>query len=438
MPLRRPAPPVAVALADLRFGSGVRTESGASPYSTTGLDRDALHAWVMVRPGKVVAVSNVHLSSGADEAAMRLAEAEPLAALGRLAADGTPVFLTGDFNSSSHLDRSAAERRAGAGGPIRSTAPSPACLPMPGCATATARRTRTLPRIPGTRSPRRAALGGPARARAQSASTMCSRPGAAKRSRRRSSARPAAPSPTSPSSPGLRTIGRGLDVPASCRSTRPPSSRATPRLVAEGERRIGAHLGSVRSGLDGARGPARRRAGGRDDRRARHAARLAAHDPALDDRPRGRRLRCTPRRRGRRGAAARRVHDRGAGREARDRGGHRFDARSASRSACAGATRPANCATGSACIAPAKPTSSQYLGFIYTEAAFSGEASFVPDAPTPDRAGRVRAAADARRVLRRARARLASCSCPESQSPMPAADCMSVQPGSGAADALIM
>ena len=85
-------------------GSGVRTESGASPYSTTGLDRDALHAWIMVRPGKVVAASNVHLSSGADEAAVRLTEAGPLAALGRLGADGTPVFLTGDFNSSSHLD----------------------------------------------------------------------------------------------------------------------------------------------------------------------------------------------------------------------------------------------------------------------------------------------------------------------------------------------
>ncbi len=98
-------------------GSGVRTESGASPYSTTGLDRDALHAWIMVRPGKVVAASNVHLSSGSDEAAVRLAEAEPLAALGRLAADGTPVFLTGDFNSSSHLDPPAAERREGAGGP---------------------------------------------------------------------------------------------------------------------------------------------------------------------------------------------------------------------------------------------------------------------------------------------------------------------------------
>jgi endonuclease/exonuclease/phosphatase family metal-dependent hydrolase len=87
-------------------GSGVRTARGASPYSTTALDADALHAWVMVRPGKVVAVANVHLSSGSGEAALRLAEAQPLAALGRLGAAGTPVFLTGDFNSTSHLDLS--------------------------------------------------------------------------------------------------------------------------------------------------------------------------------------------------------------------------------------------------------------------------------------------------------------------------------------------
>jgi endonuclease/exonuclease/phosphatase family metal-dependent hydrolase len=95
-------------------GSGVRTEGGVAPYSTTGLDRDALHAWIMVRPGQVVAVSNVHLSSGSDEAALRLAEAGPLATLGRLAASGTPVFLTGDFNSASHLDPPAARPHDGA------------------------------------------------------------------------------------------------------------------------------------------------------------------------------------------------------------------------------------------------------------------------------------------------------------------------------------
>ena len=91
-------------------GTGVRTERGPEPYSTTALDRDALHAWVMVRPGEVVAVSNVHLSNGAALADLRRAETAPLAALGALAADGTPVFLTGDFNSASHLDD-------GSGGP---------------------------------------------------------------------------------------------------------------------------------------------------------------------------------------------------------------------------------------------------------------------------------------------------------------------------------
>ena len=102
-------------------GSGVRTEQGPSPYSTTGLDHSALHAWAMIRPGKVVAVSNVHLSNAPSgvqaisegrtardvitlEREGRGTETEPLTALGRLAADGTPVFLVGDFNTPSHLD----------------------------------------------------------------------------------------------------------------------------------------------------------------------------------------------------------------------------------------------------------------------------------------------------------------------------------------------
>lgn len=111
-------------------GTGERTQTGASLYSTTGLDLDALHAWAMVRPGKVVAIANVHLSSDpsgleivreggklADVLALeekgRTAEARPLAALGRLGQDGTPVFLTGDFNTPSHLDWSEAAKQAG-------------------------------------------------------------------------------------------------------------------------------------------------------------------------------------------------------------------------------------------------------------------------------------------------------------------------------------
>jgi endonuclease/exonuclease/phosphatase family metal-dependent hydrolase len=84
--------------------TGVRTTPGPAPYSITALDPGAVHAWVMLRPGKVVAVANVHLSNGVALAGRRREETRPLAALGALAQAGTPVFLTGDFNSASHLD----------------------------------------------------------------------------------------------------------------------------------------------------------------------------------------------------------------------------------------------------------------------------------------------------------------------------------------------
>ncbi len=104
------------------FDSGVgrRLTQGAAPYSITGLDPDAVHTWVMVRPGKVIAVANTHLSSdpsGMEVAgkggapseaiaaeAVRVAEVEALAGLGKLAASRIPVVLTGDFNAVSHLD----------------------------------------------------------------------------------------------------------------------------------------------------------------------------------------------------------------------------------------------------------------------------------------------------------------------------------------------
>jgi len=102
-------------------GAGVRTEAGPAPYGIAALDAANVHAWVMVRPGEVVAVANTHLSSdpygpeavrdGASrddvlalEARVRMPEARPLLALGALAQAGTPVFLTGDFNTPSHLD----------------------------------------------------------------------------------------------------------------------------------------------------------------------------------------------------------------------------------------------------------------------------------------------------------------------------------------------
>ena len=101
---------------------GARTETGQGPYSMAGLDSNAAHAWALVAPGQVVAVANLHLTSdpyGPDiihaggtvdealavEADTRMPEIEPLiAALAPLVSAGTPVFVTGDFNSPSHLD----------------------------------------------------------------------------------------------------------------------------------------------------------------------------------------------------------------------------------------------------------------------------------------------------------------------------------------------
>ncbi len=112
-------------------GSGEAPPSSGLVYSLNGVSPDTVHAWVLVRPGKAVAIANTHLSSdpyGPEavrdgktleevmkiETDTRLPEAEPLAqALGKLAKTGVPVFLTGDFNVPSHLDwtKAAAEKR---------------------------------------------------------------------------------------------------------------------------------------------------------------------------------------------------------------------------------------------------------------------------------------------------------------------------------------
>jgi hypothetical protein len=88
------------------------------PESTNGL-----YAYVEVERGRVVAVANAHLPSKrygpfqiarknaseddviAIEERLRVPALEPqLAAVARLASNGVPVFLTGDFNVPSHLD----------------------------------------------------------------------------------------------------------------------------------------------------------------------------------------------------------------------------------------------------------------------------------------------------------------------------------------------
>ena len=87
---------------------------------------DGIYVWVEVLPGRFVAIGNVHLPAepygpyeirdGASlpevldlEESIRLpAIRDQLAALPPLAAAGMPTFLTGDFNSPSHLDWTAA------------------------------------------------------------------------------------------------------------------------------------------------------------------------------------------------------------------------------------------------------------------------------------------------------------------------------------------
>ena len=87
---------------------------------------NGIYVWIEVAPGRIVAIGNVHLPSDpygpyeirdgatladvlALERSTRLpAIADQLAVLPGLAAGGIPVFLTGDFNSPSHLDWTAA------------------------------------------------------------------------------------------------------------------------------------------------------------------------------------------------------------------------------------------------------------------------------------------------------------------------------------------
>ena len=102
-------------------GVGMRTQPSAPPYGTTALDDEALPAWLMVRPGEVVAVANTHFPSDlygpeavrdgegvaavlALEEQTRTPSARALQPLGKLGTEGTPVFLTGDFNTPSHRD----------------------------------------------------------------------------------------------------------------------------------------------------------------------------------------------------------------------------------------------------------------------------------------------------------------------------------------------
>lgn len=113
-----------VPLFDPRLGE--RTEEGQAPYPLAGLDADAPHVWAMVAPGRVVALGNLHLSSdpyGPDllrdgvpvaevlqgEQDTRMAEIVPyIAGMAPVVGRGVPVIVTGDFNTPSHQDWTAA------------------------------------------------------------------------------------------------------------------------------------------------------------------------------------------------------------------------------------------------------------------------------------------------------------------------------------------
>jgi endonuclease/exonuclease/phosphatase family protein len=91
---------------------------------------DPLYVWVEPLPGRIVAMANVHMPAtpygpeavrdGEDLTAVlqmenetRMPAIQPyLEALPKVAAEGTPVFLTGDFNSPSHLDWTEAAMKA--------------------------------------------------------------------------------------------------------------------------------------------------------------------------------------------------------------------------------------------------------------------------------------------------------------------------------------
>lgn len=112
---------------------------------------------------KVVAIANVHLTSSPygpelqrdgkserpvleNERQTRLREIKPyLRPLARLSDAGVPTFLTGDFNSPSHLDEafpwpvSRALAKAGFRDSSRNAHPDPAARPRPGHIEATSR-----------------------------------------------------------------------------------------------------------------------------------------------------------------------------------------------------------------------------------------------------------------------------------------------------------
>ena len=242
-------------------------------------------------------------------------------------------------------------------------------------------------------------LGG--RRRSRAASTTYSPAAAARRSRRRSSASSTGRSPTSPSSPGLRTIARWCRASAPCRSTR---RRSSPRRRAScGKARAYPCAPGTRSARAGRRSCVPRGGEPADalTRRARHAPRLAAHDPDA------RRSACRSRRTtmpilvGEDGSVLRRSAFTVAMPDARPE----IEAVSAAarigradpRALARRTRRPAR--LDRRCTAPARPTFRSTSASPIPKRPFAGEASHRSRRDRrPDRAGRLRTPAAARRV----------------------------------------
>jgi endonuclease/exonuclease/phosphatase family metal-dependent hydrolase len=247
-----------------------------SRYPIFAVERGGVRfGYVVVSPGRVVAIGNVHLPSSpygpemvrdgktaakvlANERATRLPEIRPyLGPLSRQARGGVPTFLTGDFNTPSHLDWtpaaaaarpqvkyplrwpvSAALERAGFRDSYREVFPDPVARPgltwTAGTPPPRVRRRETLDRIDWVTA------SGPA---TTLASRLVGEPGGPDVDL------------AMPWGSDHRAVASSFDVTA---APAPPLAHAEPRIVRRGEpvtiRYIGARGPAKRIGITRARG----------------------------------------------------------------------------------------------------------------------------------------------------------------------------------------
>ena len=296
----------------------------------------------------------------------------------KLADEGVPLFMTGDFNSPSHLDwtEEAAARRATS--PIRSSGPRRRRSPTRAFATPTATPTRTRRPTPGLDLDRRpAAAADAARRRPTTGSTGCWPPGPSETPRQHWSARRAGPTSRSASRPGAPTTAPSSRASRSSRRRRPYLVSA----IAAGRRARRAGDAALHAGRAAARprrsGSSPAREGPPERSRCR---RSRSSTPPTTSR------RCSAPRRwrparyraallDRDGEAARHRRRSGSPSPAPSRGSRprRADlrARRAGTGPLAGRARPTS-STGSRIFPAGDPSLYGYIGFRYTGAAARG------------------------------------------------------------------